>query len=71
MSVLFLLIFLPSMASQIVCAICGSEVKQVGAVFRCTNYECLAETPIDVNEVNAGSKRDAMIQGMNEISEAE
>jgi hypothetical protein len=64
-------IYSNSMASQIVCAICGSEVKQVGDVFRCQNYECKAETPIDVQEAVSSVKRDATVEGINEISEAE
>jgi len=54
------------MSTQIVCAICGSEVKQEGAVFRCQNYECKAETPIDLDEANDSAKRDDTIEGINE-----
>ena len=54
------------MSTQITCAICGSEVKQEGAVFRCQNYDCKAETPIDLNEANGSVQRDATIEGINE-----
>ena len=59
------------MSSQIVCAICGSEVKQVGAVLKCQNYECRSETPIDVDEVISSVHRDATVEGIEDISQAD
>jgi hypothetical protein len=40
------------MATNLTCALCGYEVKQEGAFFRCQHMECRCETPIDIDEIN-------------------
>ena len=46
---------------KLICGNCGAEVKQLGAMLKCQNTECLMQIPIDLDEIN----REAAIVGYN------
>ena len=48
---------------QLVCGICGAEVKQEGFFLKCQNEDCRMELPIDTQEI-----RDAMAIGAEEVA---
>lgn len=49
--------------SKLICGDCGAEVKQVGNMLKCTNFECKMQIPIDVSAITF---EDAMVDFENE-----
>lgn len=45
-------IYSSMLQTKLICSECGSEVKQLGLVFKCQNLECGAQVPIDIDEIN-------------------